>query len=41
MNVPDQSSHERSWAGYTSSQAARKQPPKRFLYVAALYEGAG
>jgi hypothetical protein len=41
MNLPDQSGDEHSGAGHVSPEAAREQPPKGFLYVAALYGGSG
>ena len=41
MIVLDQSSHEQTGTGCVTPHAARERPPKRFLYVAALYKGAG
>jgi hypothetical protein len=41
MMVLDQSSHEQTGTGCVSLLAARERPPKGFLQVAALYEGAG
>ena len=33
--------HEHAGPGYASPEVAREQPPERFVYVAALYEGPG
>jgi len=33
--------HEHSGPGYASPAVARAQPPEKFVYVAALYEGTG
>ena len=33
--------HEHGGPGYASPQAAREQPPEKFVYVASLYEGTG
>lgn len=35
------SEHAHHGPGYSSPQAAREQPPEKFVYVAALYEGTG
>ena len=34
-------SHEHNGPGYASPEVARQQPPEKFVYVAALYEGTG
>jgi hypothetical protein len=41
MNLPDQSGDEHSGAGHVSPEAARDQPPKGFLYAAAMDEDSG
>jgi 56kDa selenium binding protein (SBP56) len=41
MSVHDHSAHEHGSPGYASPQVARQQPPEKFVYVAALYEGTG
>ena len=33
--------HSTHGPGYPSPQAAREQPPEKFVYIAALYEGTG
>jgi selenium-binding protein 1 len=33
--------HEHTGPGYASPDAARRQPPEEFIYVACLYEGTG
>jgi selenium-binding protein 1 len=41
MSVQDHSDHEHTGPGYASPDVARRQPPERYVYVAALYEGTG
>jgi selenium-binding protein 1 len=41
MSVHDHAAHEHAGPGYASPEAARRQPPETFIYVAALYEGTG
>src|ERR1700709_2769160 len=36
-----QEHHKHSGPGYASPLVAREQPPEKFVYVAALYEGTG
>jgi hypothetical protein len=39
MNADPHAAHEHSGPGYASPEVAREQPPERFVYIAALYEG--
>ena len=39
MSAHDHAAH--AGPGYASPQVAREQPPEKFIYVAALYEGTG
>ncbi len=41
MSAHDDSALHQTGPGYASPQVAREQPPERFAYVAALYEGTG
>jgi selenium-binding protein 1 len=41
MSTHDHAGHEHVGPGYASPAVAREQPPERFVYVAALYEGTG
>ncbi len=41
MSTHDHSAHEHNGPGYASPEVARQQPPEKFVYVAALYEGTG
>ena len=41
MSADSHTGHEHSGPGYASPEVAREQPPEKFVYVAALYEGTG
>jgi methanethiol oxidase len=41
MSAHGHDDHEHNGPGYASPAVARQQPPERFVYVAALYEGTG
>jgi methanethiol oxidase len=41
MSAESHEGHEHGGPGYASPAVAREQPPERFVYVAALYEGTG